>query len=140
VSFTKILIIEDDDVTALNLTLSLEALDYEVVSTANNNKQSALKKLKVYYPDLVLIDIDLKGKKEGIEIAQFIRDNIPRPFIYLTAHSESTILISAKQTEPYGYIVKPFDPISLHTTIQMALYRFESEKKRFVNIDELQHK
>jgi len=138
-SVTKILIIEDDAVTALNLTLSLEALGYEVVSIAKN-KQSALIKLKVYYPDIVFIDIELKGQKEGIEIAQFIRDKMPRPFIYLTAHSESNILISAKQTEPYGYIVKPFEPLNLHTTIQMALYRFERENKRLHNIHELQHK
>ncbi len=134
----KILIIEDDDVTALNLTLSLEIFGYEVVSVAKD-KQSAQKKLKIYYPDIVLIDIELKGQKEGIEIAQFIRNTMPLPFIYLTAHSESTILINAKQTEPYGYIVKPFEPLNLHTTIQMALYRFEEEQKRFINIDELKH-
>lgn len=134
----KILIVEDDDVTALNLTLSLETFGYKVVSVAND-KQSAQKKLKIYYPDIVLIDIELKGQKQGIEIAQFIRTKMPLPFIYLTAHSGSNTLINAKQTEPYGYIVKPFELLNLHTTIQMALYRFEAEQKRFVNIDELKH-
>ncbi len=134
----KVLIIEDDDVTALNLKMSLEKLGYEVLSQAND-EISAQNKIKIYNPDIVLIDIGLKRNNEGIEIAHFIREKMPRPFIFLTAHSDTQILASAKQTEPYGYIVKPFDPLNLHTTIQMALYRFEEEQKRLVSIDTLKH-
>ncbi len=134
----KVLIIEDDDVTALNLKMSLEKFGYEILSLAND-EISAQNKIKIYNPDIVLIDIGLKRQNEGIEIAHFIRDKMPRPFIFLTAHSDTAILISAKQTEPYGYIVKPFEPLNLHTTIQMALYRFEEEQKRLTSIDELKH-
>lgn len=134
----KVLIIEDDDVTALNLKMSLEKFGYEILSLAND-ELSAQNKIKIYNPDIVLLDIGLKRSNEGIEIAHFIRDKMPRPFIFLTAHSDTEILASAKQTEPYGYIVKPFDPLNLHTTIQMALYRFAEEQKRLISIDELKH-
>lgn len=133
---TKILIIEDDDVTALNLKMSLEKFGYEILSLANE-ETSAQNKIKIYNPDIVLIDIGLKHSDGGIEVANFIREKMPRPFIFLTAHSDSAILSKAKKTEPYGYIVKPFDPIGLHSTIQMALYRFEEEQKRLHNIDTL---
>jgi len=128
-SATKVLIIEDDDVTALNLKMSLENFGYEVLSLANE-ELSAQNKIKIYNPDIVLIDIGLKRHDGGIEVARFIREKMPRPFIFLTAHSDTEILSKAKQTEPFGYIVKPFDPTNLHTTIQMALYRFDEEQKR----------
>lgn len=135
-SSTKVLIIEDDDVTALNLKMSLEKQGYEVIALADNSV-SSLNKIKVYNPDIVLIDIALESNDDGIEIARFIRDKMPRPFIFLTAHSDSSMLIKAKQTEPYGYIVKPFDPINLHTTIQMALHRFKEEQKRISNFNDM---
>jgi DNA-binding response OmpR family regulator len=135
---TKVLIIEDDDVTALNLKMYLEKQGYEVIALADTSISSR-NKIKVYNPDIVLIDIALEWKDDGIEIARFIRDKMPRPFIFLTAHSESSMLAKAKQTEPYGYIVKPFDPVNLHTTIQMALYRFEEEQKRNSDMNELKN-
>lgn len=135
-SSTKVLIIEDDDVTALNLKMSLEKQGYEVIALAETSTSSR-NKIKVYNPDIVLIDITLEGNDDGIEIARFIRDKMPRPFIFLTAHSESSMLVKAKQTEPYGYIVKPFDPINLHTMIQMALYRFEEEQKRDSDLNDM---
>lgn len=137
-SSTKVLIIEDDDVTALNLKMSLEKQGYEVIALADNSVSSR-NKIKVYNPDIVLIDIALEGNDDGIQIARFIREKMPRPFIFLTAHSESSMLAKAKQTEPYGYIVKPFDPVNLHTTIQMALYRFEEEQKRNSDMNDLKN-
>lgn len=134
----KVLIVEDDEVTALNLKMSLEKQNYDVVSSADNSI-SARNKIKIYAPDIVLIDIGLQKSNDGIELAKYIREKNPIPFIFLTAHSENDILAQAKQTEPYGYIVKPFEPINLHTTIQMALYRFSEEKKRLENLVELQH-
>lgn len=132
----KVLVVEDDEVTAMNLKMSLEKQGYDVVSLADN-AITARNKIKIYNPDIALIDIELQKSNDGIELAQYIRSKKPLPFIYLTAHSDNEILSKAKQTEPYGYIVKPFDPINLHTTIQMALYRFNEETKRNSNIDEL---
>ncbi|MDQ1297527.1 MAG: hypothetical protein QG558_65 [Campylobacterota bacterium] len=137
-SSVKVLIIEDDDVTALNLKMSLEKQGYEVIASADTGVSSR-NKIKVYNPDVVLIDIALESRDDGIEVARFIRDKMPRPFIFLTAHSESEMLDKAKQTEPYGYIVKPFDPINLHTTIQMALHRFQEEQKRNNDTNELKN-
>jgi DNA-binding response OmpR family regulator len=135
-SITKVLIIEDDEVTALNLKMSLEKLGYEVLSLANE-EISAQNKIKIYNPDIVLIDIGLKRHDGGIEVANFIHTKMPRPFIFLTSHSDSATLSKAKLTEPFGYIVKPFDPLNLHSTIQMALYRFEEEKKRSIDVNVL---
>jgi DNA-binding response OmpR family regulator len=135
-SAIKVLIIEDDEVTAINLKMSLEKQGYDVISLADN-AVTARNKIKIYNPDIALIDIGLQKTMDGIELAQYIHDKNQLPFIYLTAHSDNDMLAKAKKTEPYGYIVKPFDPINLHTTIQMALYRFKEEKKRSSNIDEL---
>lgn len=132
----KVLVVEDDEVTAMNLKMSLEKQGYEVVSLADN-AITARNKIKIYNPDIILIDIELQKSSDGIELALYIRKNNLIPFIYLTAHSDNNMLSKAKKTEPYGYIVKPFDPVNLHTTIQMALYRFKEEEKRNTDIDEL---
>lgn len=134
----KILIVEDDSVSALNLKMSLENYRYDVIGIVSDTL-SARNKIKIYNPDVVLIDIELQDDSDGIALAHFIRTQIPSAFIYLTSHSEQETLIMAQETEPYGYIVKPFDPVNLHTTIQMALYRFAEEQKRRENLSSLEH-
>jgi len=133
----KILIVEDDEVTAMHLKMALKKLDYEVVSIAENTIQ-ARNKIKIYEPDAILLDISLQENTDGINLATYIRSKHNIPFIYLTSHSETEILDEAKVTEPYGYIVKPFDPKSLHSTIQMALYKFKEERKLKDDINTLQ--
>lgn len=133
----KILIVEDDEVTAMNLKMTLQKLDYEVVSIAENTIQ-ARNKIKIYEPDAILLDISLKEATDGIELAAYIKSKHQIPFIYLTSHSAKEILDEAKTTEPHGYIVKPFDPNSLHSTIQMALYKFAEERKLKEDIHNLQ--
>jgi len=133
----KILIVEDDEVTAMHLKIALKKLEYEVVSIAENTIQ-ARNKIKIYEPDAILLDISLQENTDGINLATYIRNKHAIPFIYLTSHSETQILDEAKVTEPYGYIVKPFDPKSLHSTIQMALYKFQEERKLKEDINTLQ--
>ena len=133
----KILIVEDDEVTAMNLKMTLQKLDYEVVSIAENTIQ-ARNKIKIYEPDAILLDISLKEATDGIELAAYIKSKHQIPFIYLTSHSTKEILDEAKITEPHGYIVKPFDPNSLHSTIQVALYKFAEERKLKEDINNLQ--
>ena len=123
------MVVEDDEVTALNLKMSLEKLGYEVVSTADSVIQ-ARNKIKIYEPELILLDISLQEVDDGINLAHHIHDKHNIPFIFLTSHFENEIIEAAKMCEPYGYIVKPFDPLSLHGTIQMALYKYNEEKKR----------
>ncbi|MEJ2468436.1 MAG: response regulator [Campylobacterales bacterium] len=123
----KVMIVEDDPVTAMNLQMALENQGYEVVATVDSSIQ-APNKIKVYEPDIVLVDISLQEEADGIELAKYIREKHNLPFIYLTAHCDAAIIDQAKQTEPYGYIVKPFDPESLHATIQMVYNKKLSDK------------
>ncbi len=126
---SKILIVEDDEVTAMNLKLSLEKHGYEIVSIADTLVQ-AQNKIKIYAPNIILVDISLQKSNDGIELADYIRKKHRLPFIFLTAHTDNDIIQQAKLTQPYGYIVKPFDPEGLNATIQMALYKYEQEKKQ----------
>lgn len=132
----KVLIVEDDEVTAMNLKMSLEKQGYEVVAIADD-AVSAKSKIKVYTPDIVIIDISLQESDDGIKLGGYIREKQLMPFIFLTAHTDDHVIEDASKTEPYGYIIKPFDPANLHATIQMALYKHYQEIKRNENLDSL---
>ena len=121
-----ILIVEDDEVTALNLSLSLKKFGYESTEMCDNI-DDAKEHLRNSKTNLVIIDISLQESEDGIELAKYIKENCDIPFIYLTSYSDNDIIDKAKLTEPYGYIVKPFNPESLHATIQIALFKYQSE-------------
>ncbi len=131
-----IMIVEDDEITALNLSMSLEKHGYKITAVCENS-QEAKSKISSLIPDIVIIDISLQESSDGIELAKFIREKYGIPFIYLTSYTDDDIISQAKLTEPYGYIVKPFDPASLHATIQMALFKYEVEHERKENINSL---
>lgn len=135
----KILIVEDDEVTSMHLKMALQKLNYEVVSIAYDTFQ-ARNKIKIYEPELILLDISLEEETDGISLASYIKDKHNIPFIYLTSHSEDQILHEAKVTKPYGYIIKPFNPKSLHSNIQMAIYKFEEELKLKKEMSKLEDK
>lgn len=124
-----IIIVEDDEITALNLSMSLQKHGYNILDVCGNVTE-AKNKIAANIPKLVIVDISLQDVADGIELAQFIKQQYNIPFIYLTSHSDDDIISQAKVTEPYGYIVKPFDPSSLHATIQMALFKFDVENSR----------
>ncbi len=132
----SIIIVEDDEITALNLNLSLQKHGYTVIAVCNNVETAKIK-IQSFKPDIVIIDISLDENNDGIELAKVVREEYHIPFIYLTSYSDDEIISQAKLTEPYGYIVKPFDPSSLHATIQMALFKYDQENKRKNNIDTL---
>ncbi|MBN2816865.1 MAG: response regulator [Campylobacterales bacterium] len=132
----KIIIVEDDEITSLNLNMSLQKQGYSVVALCDNITQ-AKNKIATHNPDVVIIDISLQESNDGIELATYIREKENIPFIYLTSYSDDNIISQAKLTEPYGYIVKPFDPASLHATIQMALFKFQLEQERKENMNTL---
>lgn len=125
----RIIIVEDDEITALNLNMSLTKQGYNVVAMFDNAEEAKANITRLN-PNLIVIDISLQESSDGIELAQHIRDNYNIPFIFLTSYSDDDIISLAKLTEPYGYIVKPFDPNSLHATIQMALFKYDLECKR----------
>lgn len=134
----KISIIEDDEITAMNLKLSLQKQGYEIVSMFDN-VEDALANIAKNLPHLFVIDISLNESNDGIELAKKIKEKYFLPFIYLTSHSTDEIIEQAKRTKPYGYIVKPFQPNSLHAAIQMALFQHESEQEA-VSVDTLVQK
>lgn len=123
---TKILVVEDERIVAQDIHNRLTQLGYTVSAIASSGEE-ALKKAKET-PDVVLMDIVLKGGMDGIEAAESIRA-LGIPVIYVTAYADKEILQRAKVTEPYGYILKPFEDRELHITIEMALHRHEIERK-----------
>lgn len=124
----KILVVEDENVVALEIKKRLKRLGYLVPSVASSGRE-AINKTEGFLPDLVLMDIRLKGDMDGIETAKEINKRFNIPVIYLTAHSDDETLKRAKQTDPYGYILKPFEEDDLRTTIELALHRSKMEKR-----------
>ena len=124
----KILIVEDEAITAMDITSVLKSLDYEVVSTASRGKE-AIQKAKDLKPDLVLMDITLKGDIDGIEAASNIMALFDIPVIYLTAFSDEKTFERAKLTKPYGFITKPINHNGLRASIENALYKHSLDEK-----------
>ncbi|GAB4306626.1 MAG: hypothetical protein Kow0019_01670 [Methanobacteriaceae archaeon] len=126
-SAPKILIVEDDAIEALDIKHTLESFGYSVLFVASKGEE-AIKKASSLKPDLILMDIILKDELDGIKVSECIKDlNIP--VIYLTAHSEDSIVQRAKLTQPYAYILKPYDSFELKYAIEMALYKHEMDLK-----------
>ncbi len=124
----KVLVVEDESVVSKDIQESLKGLGYSVCGTASAGEE-AIRKVELLQPDLVLMDIVLRGDIDGVEAAETIRSRFRIPVIYLTAYSDEHTLNRAKVTEPSGYILKPFDERELHTTIEVAMYRHAMQKK-----------
>lgn len=116
----RILIVEDEFIIATNLKQMLEGLGYETYEPVSSKTEAiaALEKLEV---DLVLLDINLHGKHEGIEIGDYITRFVHVPFIYLTSNSDKATIDAAKQTHPNSYIIKPFTEEDIYSAIEMAV-------------------
>jgi PAS domain S-box-containing protein len=124
----NILIVEDERIVALDIRQSLKSLGYNVVGIASTGEK-ALELAKDYQPDLILMDIMLKGEMDGISTAELINIDLSVPIIYLTAYADENTIERAKVTAPFGYLLKPFEIKELHTTIEMALYNHRLETK-----------
>lgn len=124
----KILVVEDEAIIAYNLQRILSSFGYKVPETVESGPQ-AIKAAETLQPDLVLMDIQLRGEMDGIEAARQIRARIDLPVVYLTAYAEDSRLMQARQTTPYGYLVKPVQDRELHATIEMALYKHQFDLK-----------
>ena len=125
---TTILVVEDESIVAKDIQSTLIKLGYDVPATASSAVM-AYDKLKEIHPDLVFLDIKLKGDADGITIAEHIQENYNIPVIFLTSYVDQATLDRAKVTEPYGYIVKPFHETDLKTTVEMALFKFSRDKE-----------
>lgn len=130
-SSARILVVEDESIVAFNLQQRLEQLGYDVPAIAVSGQES-LDLVEETLPDLVLMDIHIQGDMDGIDVAARLRETHAVPVIYLTAYSEDSTLERARQTSPYGYLLKPFSERELHATIQMAFerHRLETELQR----------
>ncbi|BAY76707.1 PAS/PAC sensor hybrid histidine kinase [Nostoc linckia NIES-25] len=128
----KILVVEDEAIVAKDLQYRLKKFGYTVPAIASSGEEAINKAIETS-PDLVLMDIRLKGNMDGIEAAQEISRELDIPIIYLTAYADDTTLQRAKITEPFGYLLKPFKEKELHTNIEITLVKHGLEKQLKAN-------
>jgi PAS domain S-box-containing protein len=124
----RILVVEDSGIISTIIRKTLLTLGYQVVAVTDNGPESIAKATELM-PDLVLMDIILKGKMTGIDAAQEIQQNLRIPVIYLTAQSDDATITEAIRTDPFGYLIKPLEERALKTAIQMALYKHAMDEQ-----------
>ena len=124
----NVLVVEDESIVSKDIQYSLKKLGYNIVG-ASATGEKAIELANTEKPDIVLMDIMLKGEMNGIEAADTIKKNLSIPVIFLTAYADELTLSKAKVTQPYGYILKPFKEIDLHTTIEIAIYKHGKEQE-----------
>lgn len=127
-SQATILVVEDETIVAKDIQCTLTRLGYRAPATASSGEE-ALRKAAEIRPDLVLMDIVLKGSMDGVETARELRARYAVPVVYLTAYADDYALHRAKTTEPAGYLLKPFQTAELRPAIEMALYRSQTERQ-----------
>ncbi len=121
-----ILVVEDEQIVAIDITRTLESLGYTVLPPVDSGEK-ALEVISASSLDIILLDVKLKGEMDGIETARHIKRRFSTPFIFLSTFSDEQTLSRAKKTEPYGYITKSSHQNDLHSMIEMALYRHKME-------------
>ncbi|RQW83051.1 MAG: response regulator [Geobacter sp.] len=127
-SKTRILIVEDELIIAKGIEKRIKALGYSVTDTVSSGEEAVEQALQTL-PDLVLMDINLHGGMDGVTAAEQIRSQVDIPIIFLTAYADSDTLARAKVSDPFGYIIKPFQDITLKSTIEMGLYKHLMESR-----------
>jgi PAS domain S-box-containing protein len=124
----NILVVEDERILAEDLRDMLESLDYRVVGIVESGEK-AIKDAFKLKPDLITMDIMLRGRKDGIVAAHEIRQKMNVPVVFLTAYADESTLQRAKLAEPFGYILKPYKEQDIHTAIQVALYKHQMDAR-----------
>ncbi len=125
-SKTRIFVVEDEVIVARDIMQQLGELGYEAIGTCTRGEE-ALLQVERLRPELVLMDIQLAGTMDGIAAAKLIRERLALPVVFLTAFAETETLNRAKLSEPFGYILKPFDERELRTVIEIALFKHQAE-------------
>ena len=136
-ALTRILVVEDEQLVADDLRETLEILGYDVAALATSGEE-AIAKVAATQPHLVLMDIRLEGEMDGIEASQVIQADFQVPVIYLTANTDRATLDRVKQSQPFGYLIKPFSEKSLATTIEIALARYQAELEIYHTLETVQ--
>ena len=124
----RILIVEDERITAEDLRDILTDLGYTVTASVSSGAE-AIARVEENPPDLALMDIRIKGEMDGTETARVLRERFNVPVVYLTAHADSATVSRAKLAEPLGYITKPFQEAELHASIEIALHKHREDLK-----------
>ena len=136
----KILIVEDESIIALNLKETLIELGYEPCGIAPNKCKTMALLEKGIKPDLILMDIYLKGPTTGIELAKELKISMPEvPVIFLTANSELATIKEASKAFSYGYIIKPYKKQSLHAAIEVAISKVQEDNKKREKLDAIEN-
>ena len=137
VTKARILVVEDEAIVSADIQDRLQALGYEVVGSADTG-EDAIQLATALKPDLILMDIMLKSDMPGTEAARQIRAQLHLPVIYLTANSNDDTFLKARDTGPFGFILKPFEEATLKVSIEIALYKHRMDREREDLISQLQ--
>ncbi|AEG18159.1 response regulator [Methanobacterium paludis] len=121
----NILIVEDEMILAMSMKQELMNLDYNIVDVVDTGEK-AIKSANELKPDLIMMDITLKGKMDGIESAKQINENLDIPIIYMTAYSNDDVLNRIIKTKTYGYLCKPFEKEEMNTAIKTIISKHKS--------------
>jgi CheY-like chemotaxis protein len=116
----NIMVVEDEVIVAMDIKTRLERVGYRVQAVVSSGDK-VLAKAEEVRPDLIVMDILLEGAMDGVSAAEAVRERLAIPVVFLTAHADSMTVRRAKQTFPYGYILKPFEERQLLVTVEMAL-------------------
>lgn len=128
VSKGRIVVVEDEAIVARDIQASLQSFGYDVPEIVNSGEEAIQAAFRLN-PDLMLMDIMIKGSMDGVDAAEIIRSQFNIPIIYLTAYSDDETLRRAKLTESYGFISKPFDERELYVAVEFALYKYQMNFK-----------
>ncbi len=132
----KILVVEDEAITAQDIASSLTTIGYEVVGIASNSND-AISLCEQFHPDLALMDIVIKGKLNGTATALELRRIFNIPVVYLSAYADAVTMKNAEESEPLGYLTKPFNENDLRTTVGMALVKAKADAERDALVKQL---
>ena len=135
----KIGIVEDDEIISKNISIILNTLGYETTLPATDYHE-ALKMIESWKPDLVMLDIQIDGPKDGIDVAEFINKDHKIPFIFLTSNSDKYTVERAKKVFPPAYLIKPFGKEDLFSAIEICLYNFSKETAPMDTTNSYSHK
>jgi AmiR/NasT family two-component response regulator len=125
----SILVVEDELILAKDLQRTLIDFGYDAFAIASS-AEAAERRADERRPDLVMMDIRIKGPHDGIETANILKKKFSTAIIYLTAHADPAMIDRAKETEPHGYLIKPASAVELRTTVEIALYTHQLEQAR----------
>ena len=123
---SKILVVDDEAIITMQLEERLHAMGYTIAGMAASG-EDAIEKARRLSPDLILMDIVMPGRLNGIEAAQVIIGELDIPVVFVTSYADDAIIEKAKQVRPYGYIVKPFNELEIKAAIEVALFRKAAE-------------